>query len=260
MFKKGNDTVFEGIRDYGFNGELLGTFTINEEILDFEIMDKTVVAIGKDKVYYIDIVDYQSGSDSLIFAQPTNANNMIEGGIQSNNIKLRKGRGRVLYFYSNNIFLVDPNDRSLIKKIAPTDSLHIMEANFVGPIENAIGYVDDAELYNWEVGTRTEITYVESNDVTATKKKYLLDVSNLDLDYPEDPYLSSAIAYETDGKKYSYAALVSGDIVEMYHGERLVCKTLYRVPSGVERLIIDDFHVVALGKSNDIYIYDKRNG
>ena len=46
MFKKGNDTVFEGIRDYGFNGELLGTFTINEEILDFEIMDKTVVAIG----------------------------------------------------------------------------------------------------------------------------------------------------------------------------------------------------------------------
>lgn len=260
MFKKGNDTVFEGIRDYGFNGELLGTFTINEEILDFEIMDKTIIAVSKDKVHYIDIVDYQSGSDSLIFAQPTNANNMIEGGIQSNNIKLRKGRGRVLYFYSNNIFLVDPNDRSLIKKIAPTDSLHIMEANFAGPIENAIGYVDDTELYNWEVGTRTEITYVESNDVTATKKKYLLDVSNLDLDYPEDPYLSSAIAYETDGKKYSYAALLSGDIVEMYHGERLVCKTLYRVPSGVERLIIDDFHVVALGKSNDIYIYDKRNG
>lgn len=258
MFKKGNDTVFEGIRDYGFAGELLGTFTINEDILDFEIMNKTIIAISVSKVYYIDIVDYHSGNDSLIFAQPTSANNMIEGGVKSNNIKLRKGRGRVLYFYSDSIFLVDPEDRSLIKKIAPKGSLHIMEANFIGPSPTSIGYVDTVELYNWDVGTRREITYIDSTDNLATKQKLPMNVDALEWDYPEDPYLSSPIAYETDGKKYSYAALIGGDVIEMYHDSTLRCRSLFRVPSGIERLMVDEFHVVALGKSNDIYIYDKR--
>lgn len=258
MFKKENGTVFEGVRDYGFKGQLIGTFTIDDEILDFEIVDKTLVAVGKYKVYYVDIVDYHTGNDSLIFAQPTNANNMIEGGIKSNNIKLRKGRNKVLYFYSDSIFLVDPSDRSLIKKIAPNGALHIMEANFIGPSPTSVGYVDVNELYNWDVGTRREISYIEISNSDATRRTYPLDVNSLKWDYPEDPYLSSAICYETDEDNYSYAGLVGGDVIEMKHGDTFKCRTLMKVPSGIERLIVDRFHVVALAKSNDIYIYDRK--